>query len=314
MIEHYTAGLIQSVVPTMRVLISGANGLIGSELASHLSGKGVEVGRLVRAKSSSPEPQVLWNPVARVMDLKGLEGFDAVVHLAGDPIAQGRWTPEKKARIRESRVKGTRFLTESLARLSRSPKVFACASAIGFYGNRGDETLNEESSPGTGFLPEVGQQWEQACQPAAQVGMRVANLRFGIVLSPRGGALKMMLPPFRFGLGGRLGDGKQWMSWITLPDAAGAIAHVLSNEPLRGPVNIVSPNPVTNLKFTQALGHALRRPAVMPVPVFAVRILFGEMGEDLLLGSTRVEPKRLKGTGYRFRHPELEPALREMLS
>ncbi len=298
----------------MRVLISGSTGLIGSELASHLSRKGVEAGRLVRAKSNAPEPQALWNPVARVIDLKGLEGFDAVVHLAGDPIAAGRWTPEKKAQIRDSRVKGTRFLTESLSRLSKPPKMFLCASAIGFYGNRGDETLTEESSAGTGFLPETGQQWEQACQPAAQTGMRVVNLRFGIVLSSKGGALKMMLPPFQFGLGGRLGDGKQWMSWISLPDVAGAIAHVLGNESLRGPVNVVAPNPATNLQFTQALGHALRRPTVFPVPAFAVRLLFGQMVDEALLASTRVEPKRLKGSGYRFRPPELEPALKELLA
>ena len=297
----------------MRVLVSGSTGLIGSELTSHLARKGVEIGRLVRAKSSSPDSQILWNPVARVIDLKGLQGFDAVVHLAGDPIAQGRWTPEKKARIRDSRVKGTRFLAESVARLSKPPKAFLCASAIGFYGNRGDETLTEESSPGTGFLPEVGQQWEQACQPAAQANIRIVHLRFGIVLSSKGGALKMMLPPFQFGLGGRLGSGKQWMSWVSLPDVAGAISHALGNESLRGPVNVVSPNPVTNLQFTESLGRAIHRPTVFPVPAFAVRLLFGEMGDELLLGSTRVEPKRLKGTGYRFRHPELEPALRDLL-
>ena len=234
----------------MKVLLSGATGMIGSELAAHLSKRGEAVGRLVRAKSGAPGPQVLWNPVARIIDAKGLEGYDAIIHLGGDPIAQGRWTPEKKTRIRDSRVRGTRFLAESLARLSKPPKAFLCASAIGFYGHRGGETLTEESPAGKGFLPEVGQQWEEACRPAAQAGMRVVNLRFGIVMSPKGGALQKMLPPFRFGLGGRLGDGKQWMSWISLPDAAGAIAHALANESLRGPVNVVSPNPVTNLHFT----------------------------------------------------------------
>ncbi len=298
----------------MKVLISGSGGLIGAELSAHLSKKGETVGRLVRAKSSASGPQVLWNPVARIIDIKGLEGFDAVVHLGGDPIAEGRWTPEKKARIRDSRVRGTRFLAESLARLSRPPKAFLCASAVGFYGDRGDETLTEESGPGKGFLPEVGQQWEESCRPAAQAGMRVVNLRFGIVMSPKGGALKKMLPPFLFGLGGRLGSGKQWMSWISLPDVAGAIAHALGNEALKGPVNIVSPNPVTNREFTLALGRALHRPAVMPVPAFAVRLLFGEMADAALLASTRVEPKRLKSTGYRFRHPEMEPALRELLA
>ena len=298
----------------MKVLISGATGLIGSELAANLSRKGEEVGRLVRSKSSAPGPQGLWNPVARIIDSKGLEGFDAVVHLGGDPIAEGRWTPEKKARIRDSRVRGTRFLAESLARLSRPPKAFLCASAVGFYGDRGDETLTEESPAGKGFLPETGQEWEEACRPAAQAGMRVVNLRFGVVMSHKGGALQKMLPPFRFGFGGRLGSGKQWMSWISLPDVAGAITHALSNESLKGPVNIVSPNPVTNQEFTRALGAALRRPAVIPVPAFAVRLLFGEMADAALLASTRVDPKKLKSTGYRFRHPDLEAALQSSLS
>ena len=298
----------------MKVLISGATGLIGSELAALLLKKGDEVGRLVRAKSSAPGPQVLWNPIARVVDLKGLEGYDAVVHLGGDPIAEGRWTLEKKNRIRESRVRGTRLLTESLARLSQKPKAFLCASAIGFYGDRGNETLTEESRPGTGFLPEVGQQWEDACQPAAQAGIRVVNLRFGIVMSPKGGALKKMMPPFKLGLGAPLGSGEQWMSWISLPDVAGSVHHALANETLRGPVNIVAPNPVTNREFTKAFGRVLHRPTFLPMPAFAVRLLFGEMADAALLASTRVEPKKLKSAGYRFRHPELEPALRELLA
>ncbi len=298
----------------MKVLLSGAGGLIGSELGSHLSKKGEEVGRLVRAKSGAPGRQVLWNPVARILDAKGLEEFDAVIHLAGDPIAEGRWTPEKKARIRDSRVKGTRFLSEAVARLSKPPKAFLCASAVGFYGDRDNELLTEESRAGEGFLPDVGREWEEACRPAEQAGIRVVNLRFGIVMSPKGGALQKMLTPFRFGLGGRLGSGKQWMSWISLPDVAGAIHHALTNESLRGPVNIVSPNPVTNQEFTLSLGRALHRPAVFPVPAFLVRLLFGEMADAALLASTRVEPKRLKATGYRFRHPELEPALRDLLA
>lgn len=298
----------------MKVLISGSTGLIGSELVGRLSGKGMRVGRLVRAKSSAAEPQVLWNPVARVIDLKGLEGVDAVVHLGGDPIAEERWTAEKKTRIRDSRVKGTRFLAESVARLSKPPKTFLCASAIGIYGDRGDELLTEESPSGNGFLPEVGREWEAACGPAAEAGSRVVNLRFGIVMSRKGGALKKMLPPFRLGLGGRLGNGKQWMSWISLPDAAGAICHLLENESVQGPVNLVAPNPVTNAGFTQALGNALHRPAVMPVPAFALRLLFGEMADAALLASDRVEPKRLKISGYRFQHPDLEPALLELLT
>jgi len=297
----------------MKVLISGATGLIGSSLETRLSGQGMQVIRLARAKAADAPSQILWNPVARILDMKSLEGLDAVVHLAGDPIAQGRWNPEKKARIRDSRVKGTRFLAESLAGLANPPKVLACASAIGIYGNRSEDLLTEESRPGTGFLAEVGQEWEKACEPAAQREIRVVNLRFGVVLSPKGGALPMMLPPFRLGLGGILGTGRQWMSWISIEDVTGAIQHALNDSGIRGPVNVVSPNPVTNREFTQTLGRVLRRPTVFPVPAFAVRLLFGELADEALLASTRVEPKRLQATGYRFKHPELEAALRELL-
>lgn len=297
----------------MRILISGSTGFIGSALVTLLKSKGHEISRLVRARAGTLEEEILWNPVAHVVDLKKLEGFNAMIHLAGEPIAEGRWTPEKKAKIRDSRVKGTRFLAESLARLEKPPRTLLCASAIGVYGNRGSETLSEESAPGHGFLPEVGQEWEKACEPATQKGIRVVNLRTGLVLSPHGGALKMMLPPFRLGIGGRLGPGRQFMSWISLPDEIGAIHHVLVTESIRGPVNLVSPNPVTNAEFTKALGAALHRPTVFPVPAFAVRLLFGEMGEDLLLSSTRVEPRRLKSTGYRFQHPDLDTALRALL-
>lgn len=295
----------------MKILVSGSSGLIGTEAISLLTQKGHSVTRLVRSKRTGHD-EILWNPVARILDSRNLEGFDAVIHLAGDPIAQGRWTPEKKASIRDSRVKGTRFLAESLARLKSPARVFLCASAVGIYGSRGEEVLTEESPPGKGFLPEVGQEWEGACEPAAQRGIRVVNARFGIVLSPKGGALRKMLPLFRFGLGGVLGRGRQWMSWISLPDAGGAILHALQTESLRGPVNVVSPNPVTNRQFTEGLGRALKRPALFPAPAFAVRLLFGEMADEALLASARVEPKRLKATGYRFRHPELEPALRDL--
>ena len=298
----------------MKVLLSGSSGLIGSAIVSQLKKEGHTVSRLVRSKGGAPEEQIIWNPTARIVDSKGLEGFDAVIHLAGDPIAEGRWTPEKKANIRDSRVKGTRLLTEALARLSQPPKTFLCASAVGFYGDRGDELLNEESPAGAGFLPETGIEWEQACRPAAEGGIRVVNLRFGIVLSKNGGALKKMLPPFLLGLGGKLGSGKQWMSWISLPDAAGAVAHALADESLRGPVNLVAPNPVTNADFTKGLGKALRRPTFALVPSFAVRMMFGEMADAALLASTRVEPKKLKSSGYRFRHPDLEPALKELLA
>lgn len=297
----------------MKVLLSGSSGLIGSALSSSLAGKEAQVAHLVRAKAAGTTPQVLWNPVARVLDPKQLEGFDAIVHLAGDPIAKGRWNPEKKARIRDSRVKGTRFLAESVAALSSPPRVFACASAIGIYGDRGEGLLTEDSAPGSGFLAEVGREWEGACEPAARRGIRVVNLRFGVVLSPKGGALPMMLPPFRLGLGGILGTGRQWMSWVSIEDVTGAIQHALSNEAVRGPVNVVSPHPVTNREFTKTLGRVLRRPAVLPVPALAVRLLFGELADEALLASARVEPKRLQATGYRFKHAELEPALRHLL-
>lgn len=297
----------------MKILVSGSTGFIGSELVAFLKGKGHSVTRLVRAKTGSGDEEILWNPVARVIDMKRMDGFDAVVHLAGDPIAQGRWTPEKKARIRDSRVKGTRFLSESVGQLARPPRTFLCASAIGLYGDRGAEILTEESSPGTGFLAETGIAWERACEPAVQKGLRVVNMRIGVVLSPKGGALKMMLPPFRLGVGGILGDGQQFMSWVALPDVAAAFHHALTTDSLRGPVNAVSPNPVSNREFTKTLGSVLHRPTVLPMPAFAVRTLFGEMGQELLLASTRVDPRRLKSTGYRFQHPDLDGALRALL-
>ncbi len=298
----------------VNLLVSGSSGLIGTAVVSHLRAKGAAVSRLVRARHFSSEPELLWNPVARILDFKALEGLDAVVHLAGDPIAAGRWTPEKKASIRDSRVKGTRFLCESLVRTDHPPQLLVCASAIGIYGNRGDTLLTEESPPGTGFLAEVAQEWERACEPALLKGCRVVNLRFGVVLSPRGGALKMMLPPFRLGLGGRLGPGTQWMSWVSLADVVQAVEHALNTPALQGPINVVSPNPVTNSEFTRILGRVLHRPAAFPVPAFAARLAFGELADEALLASTRVEPKRLKLSGFRFKHPELEPALRDLLN
>lgn len=298
----------------VKVLVSGSSGLIGTAVVAHLRAHGVAVSRLVRSRRFSSEPELLWNPVARILDVKGLEGFDAVIHLAGDPIASGRWTPEKKASIRDSRIKGTQFLCESLIRTDRPPQLLVCASAIGIYGNRRDTLLTEESPPGTGFLAEVGQEWERACEPALLKGCRVVNLRFGVVLSPRGGALKMMLPPFRLGVGGRLGPGTQWMSWVSLDDAVQAVHHTLNSSSLQGPVNVVAPNPVTNSEFTRILGRLLRRPTALAVPAFAVRLAFGELADEALLASTRVEPKRLKLSGFRFKHPELEPALRDLLA
>jgi len=235
-----------------------------------------------------------------------------VVHLAGESIA-GRWTVAKKTRIRDSRVQGTSTLAAALARTGRPPKVMVCASAIGIYGDRGDEVLREESAPGSDFLAEVSQQWEAATEPAARAGVRVVSLRIGVVLSRRGGALGRMLTPFRMGAGGRIGSGSQWMSWITLDDLVGAIQHALATDSLRGPVNTVAPNPATNAQFTRALGETLHRPTVFPLPAFMVRVMFGEMGEALLLGSQRVDCGKLVASGFRFRHPELKPALEAIL-
>ena len=289
----------------MQVLVSGSSGLVGSALVAALEGAGYSVVRLVRRTPTANE--IRLDPAKDPP-----EGFDAVVHLAGESIA-GRWTAAKKAAIRDSRVQGTGTLAAALARTRRSPKVMVCASAIGIYGDRGDEVLREESAPGSDFLAEVSQQWEAATEPAARAGIRVVSLRFGVVLSPRGGALARMLPPFRMGAGGRIGSGSQWMSWITLDDVVGLIQHALATESLRGPVNTVSPNPVTNAQFTRTLGQVLHRPAVFPLPAFMVRLMFGEMGKALLLGSQRVDCGKLMASGFRFRHPELKPALEAIL-
>jgi hypothetical protein len=269
------------------------------------------VARLVRALPTAGG-DIPWDPAAGRLDPARLEGLDAVVHLAGENIA-GRWTAAKKARIRSSRVEGTRLLAEALAGLKRPPKTLLCASAIGYYGDRGAELLREESPAGTGFLAEVCREWEAAARPAAEKGLRVVHLRIGVVLSPAGGALARMLMPFKLGLGGRIGSGSQFMSWIASDDLSGVIRHALTTESLRGPVNAVAPQAVTNLEFTQTLGRVLRRPTPFPMPAFAARLAFGEMAEALLLASARVEPTRLVASGYRFRAPELEGALRHLL-
>jgi uncharacterized protein (TIGR01777 family) len=298
----------------MKILVTGATGLVGSTLLPILKSKGHEVFRLVRSQAKIGPDAIYWNPEQGIDDAARLEGLDAVVHLAGENIAEGRWSEERKARIRDSRVKGTRVLSETLARLTAPPRALISASAIGYYGNRGDEIMREESAPGTDFLADVCREWEAATTPAAQSGMRVVKLRFGVILTPKGGALTKMLAPFQFALGGKLGSGKQYMSWVTLDDAVGAINHALSDETLSGPVNVVAPNPVTNYEFTKTMGRVLSRPTIFSVPAFAVRLTFGEMGDVALLSSTRVEPARLKESGYVFQHPELESALRQMLN
>lgn len=296
----------------MTVVVSGSSGLIGSAVIPALKAAGHRVSRLVRSKTAAGEGAIYWNPAAGELNTAALEGTDAVIHLSGESIAQ-RWNAETKARIVSSRVSSTRLLAESLGRLKRPPEVFISASAVGYYGDRGEELLHEDSVPGSGFLAECCHAWETAAQLGEQYGMRTVRLRFGVLLSTAGGALPRMLPPFRFGVGGKVGSGKQYMSWIAIDDAVGAILHAVHNTDLRGAVNAVGPNPVTNEEFTKTLGKVLHRPAVLPLPAFVVRLAFGEMGEELLLSSTRVQPAKLRSSGYVFRYPTLEPCLRALL-
>jgi len=296
----------------VNILVSGSHGLIGSALVPALAARGHQIVRLVRQRDSHLPDEVAWDPAAGRIDAPALEGIEAAVHLAGANIGALRWTAARKALIRESRIAGTRLLAETLARLRRKPQVLACASATGYYGSRGEEILLEESTPGTGFLAEVCRDWEGAAAPARDGGIRVVHLRSGIVLSPSGGALAALLPIFRMGLGGRLGSGRQFMSWITLNDEVEAIIHVLSQGAVHGPVNFVSPHPVTNREFTATLGRVLRRPALLPVPSPALWIALGEVAGELL-GSQRVHPARLLAAGYAFRNPDLEAGLRALL-
>lgn len=294
----------------MKVLVSGSTGLIGSALIPSLEAEGHTIKRLVRKEPTS-ENEIFWNPGTQ-LDASKLEGIDAVVHLAGESI-MGRWNAEKKAKIRNSRVEGTTSLAQGLASLSNPPKILVCASAIGYYGDRGNELLKEDSAPGTSFLAETCREWEAATAPASEKGIRVVNTRFGIVLSDKGGAVKQMLTPFKLGLGGKVGSGHQYYSWIPIDDVVAAINHVLQNETLVGPVNIVSPNPVTNEEFTRILAKVVCRPAVFPMPAFAAKKIFGEMADALLLASAKVEPSKLLESHYPFRYPELEGALRNIL-
>jgi uncharacterized protein (TIGR01777 family) len=295
---------------TSRILVSGVSGPIGAALLPLLHSRGYQVVRLVRGPATGKE-QIPWNP-SQPVDPEAVSGFDSVVHLAGESIV-GRWSAAKKAKIRDSRVDGTRNLAQALAQAKRKPLVFVCSSAIGYYGDRGDDVLKENSAPGTGFLPDVCRDWEAATKPAIDAGIRTAQIRTGIVLSPSGGALGKMLTPFNLGLGGRLGNGLQWMSWIDVQDMVGAIHHILKTDLLQGPVNMVAPKPVTNAEFTRTLASVLSRPALFPVPAFAIKTLFGQMGETVLLGSQRVEAARLASTGYPFRFPDLQASLQNTL-
>jgi uncharacterized protein (TIGR01777 family) len=292
----------------LRVAVTGATGLIGSALCAFLSTGGHRVVRVVR---SSPEgDDALWDPAAGQIDAAKLEGLDAVVHLAGENIAGGRWTPARKRAIRESRVRGTRLLAEALARLERPPGALVCASAVGYYGSRGTDPVDETAGAGRGFLPETCLEWEGAAEPASARGIRVAHLRLGVVLAAEGGALEKMLLPFRLGGGGPVGSGRQGLSWVALDDVVGAFHFVLMRDDLAGAFNVTAPEPVAQKTFARTLGRVMRRPALVPLPAFAVRALFGEMGERLLLEGAFVRPGRLTSAGFGFRWPALEPALR----
>lgn len=294
-----------------RILISGASGPIGTALLASLEPQQAEIVRLVRGRPQNAA-QVSWDPLAPVSP-DAVSGFDAVIHLAGESVME-RWTEEKKKAIRESRVLGTRNLAAALARCEVKPRVLVCASAVGFYGNRDEELLSEESPPGQGFLPEVCREWEAASQLAAEAGIRKVNIRIGLVLSAKGGALAKMLTPFKLGLGGRIGSGRQWWSWIHMDDIVGGIQHALRTKPLAGPVNLVAPNAVRNAEFTRILASVLRRPAFFPVPEFALRLAFGKMAaEELLLASQRVEPVKLSASGYTFRFPDLRAAFQNLV-
>lgn len=297
----------------MRILVTGSSGLVGSGLVPFLTAHSHEVIRLVRRLPKPGGREVAWDPDGGKLDAAALEGCDAVVHFAGESIAAGRWTAVQKKRILESRVIGTRLLARTLTSLERPPAVMISASAVGYYGDRGAEVLAEESRPGSGFLADVCQQWEAAASLPAGSRTRLVVLRIGMILSAAGGALSRMLLPFRLGVGGRLGSGKQYLSWIVLDDLMETILFALYDPTLSGPINAVAPNPVTNSQFTHTLGRVLRRPTLLPMPAIAIRLLFGAMGEQLLLASSRVEPLRLKTAGFRFQCPELEAALRHAI-
>jgi uncharacterized protein (TIGR01777 family) len=295
-----------------RILVSGASGLIGTALLASFEPLKTQVVRLVRGRAQNAA-QVSWDPLAPLPPA-AVSGFDAVVHLAGESVV-GRWTNEKKSAIRDSRVLGTRHLAAALAKAEVKPRVLVCASAIGFYGNRGDEILGEESPIGRGFLPEVCSEWEEASRIAAEAGIRTVNLRIGLVLSAKGGALGKMLRPFKLGLGGQIGSGRQWWSWIHVNDIAGGIQHAIGTESLSGAANLVAPNPVRNAEFTKVLASVLRRPAFFPVPEFALRLAFGKQAaEEMLLASQRVQPGKLGSSGYTFRFSELRAALENLVS
>ena len=298
-----------SSATTSFVAITGASGLIGRALLARLRLNGSRVRRLVRAPDPDSPDDIVWDPMRGVLDPRDLEGVESVIHLAGEPIAQ-RWTGTRREAIRESRVRGTELLARALAALDRKPSVLLSGSAVGFYGDRGDQPVDEESPPGTDFLAGVAREWEQATGAAKDAGIRVVLLRTGIVLSPHGGALERLLPPFRLGVGGPIGSGRQWMSWIALDDHLRAMEHAIATTGLHGPVYLVAPNAVTNAEFAATLGRVLGRPALVTVPSFALELLYGEMARATILAGQRVLPKALLRNGFHFDYPTLEEALR----
>jgi uncharacterized protein (TIGR01777 family) len=289
----------------MKVSITGSTGLVGSALTSSLSNSGHEVIRMKRPAD--------WDLERSFVNASSLEGADAVVHLAGENIASGRWTAARKQRILDSRVKGTKLIAEAVSRMDKRPQVLISASAIGYYGDRGSEILREDSPAGSGFLADVCRRWEEATSPATRKGVRVVHVRLGLVLSSRGGALEKMLLPFKLGLGGKIGSGNQYWSWITLEDVCGAVIHCMEASGLHGPVNLVGPAPATNAEFTKALGKVIKRPTLFPLPAFAARLALGEMADALLLASARVEPAKLVASRFVFKHRQLEHTLRSIL-
>lgn len=302
-----------STASPRRVAISGSTGLIGAEIVRRLQTAGDQVVRLIREHPSSTITEAQWSVEEGMVNPSRIEGVHGVIHLAGENIAGGRWTEAKKRRIRDSRVIGTRNLCQNLASLEHKPEVLVCASATGYYGNRGDRILDEWSDPGTGFLPEVCQAWEEATSAAAHAGIRVVYVRTGIVISKEGGALANMLTPFQMGVGGKVGGGQQYWSWISHDDIVGTFLKALNDETISGPVNGTSPNPVTNAEFTKILGDVLHRPTIFPLPKFAARLALGEMADDLLLASTRVMPRVLERSGFSFAQPELKDCLEHEL-
>jgi uncharacterized protein (TIGR01777 family) len=291
------------------VAITGATGLIGSAIVAHLRASGARVRRLVRSVRPEAPDDIVWDPMHGVLAPRDLEGADAVIHLAGEPIAH-RWTDARKHAIRESRVRGTELVARTMAALERKPRVLLSGSAVGYYGDRGDEPLDEDSTPGTDFLARVAQEWEAATSRAADAGVRVVLLRTGVVLSPNGGALERLLRPFRLGVGGPIGNGRQWMSWISLDDHVRAMEHALATTGLHGAVNLVAPNAVTNAEFAATLGRVLARPALVTAPRVVLELVYGEMARATILGGQRVLPKALLRAGFEFAHPTLEQALR----